>query len=313
MTVHVFHAPPPAPMGLALEGFEAQFRYPLGKATSFSISHGRDYITFFAAIGDATLVVAEHQGHILGTLAAATRPLQLPDGSTRRTAYLGDLKIAPTSRNSVALGRILETMHTQLANAGIRSAYGVVMDGTGRIPPNYTGRLSIPEFTQIAQLSILQITTAHQPAESPTELPFIDWMHLHKSLPQRGVSSTGGTPALRSKMPPAHLGTHRACGYLEDTRLAKRLLISPGKELHAAHLSQLAFEEIPDAALLLRQAINRCAALGIPTLFTATPPSIAPALINALSGIQVQIAQATIFGCGFGDISADWWLDTSEI
>ncbi len=313
MTIHVFHAPPPLPMGLALEEFEAPFRYPLGKAASFSISHGRDYITFFAAIGEATLIIAEHQGRILGTLAAAIRPLQLPDGSTRHTAYLGDLKIAPTSRGSMVLGRILETMHAHLANVGITSAYSVVMDGTGSIPPHYTGRLSVPAFAQITQLSILQITVAPQPVEPPIELPFIDWTRLHKSLTPRGVSSAGGTPALRSEMPPDHLCTHRACGRLEDTRLAKRLLISLKEELRAAHLSHFAFEEIPAAALLLRQAVNRCAKLGISTLFTATPPPIAPALVNALSGIPVQIAPATIFGCGFSDITADWWLDTSEI
>ena len=179
------------------------------------------------------------------------------------------------------------------------------MDGTGRTPPSYTGRLAVPSFVPIAQLSILRITT--QLAQPPSEYP------PNESSSKNGISSAGGNPSLRSEMQPQHLAVRSACGLLEDTRLAKRLLISPTEELRAAHLSRFSFSDVNDGANLLRQAAHRCAELGIPTLFTAVPPSFAAALLSALGELEIRVATATIFGCGFGSLATDWWLDTAEI
>ena len=305
MKLHTFHAPPPAALGIALEEFEAQFRYPLGPDATLSISHGRDYITFFTAMGDATLIVAERYGRVLGTLSGVIRLLQFPDGSTQRVAYLGDLKIAPSARGSTVLGRILQAMHAHIAEASGGRAYGVVMDGTGRTPPSYTGRLAVPSFAPIAKLSILRIPTPLAPppsAFSPNE-----------SSSKNVVSSAGGNPSLRSEMQPQHFAVRSAYGRLEDTRLAKRLLISPTEELRAAHLSRFTFSDVNDGANLLRQAAHRCAELGIPTLFTAVPPSVTASLLSALGEQKIRVASATIFGCGFGNLAVDWWLDTAEI
>ncbi len=308
MKLQTFHAPPPVSLGIALEEFEAQFRYPLGPDTTFSISHGRDYITFFTAMGDATLIVAEHHGRVLGTLSAAIRSLQFPDGSTQRVAYLGDLKIAPSARGSTVLGRILQAMHAHLAEASGGRAYGVVMDGTGRTPPSYTGRLAVPPFAPIAKLNILRIPTPLAPplSEFPRE-------ESSQRFSINGISSAGGNSSLRSEMQPQHLAVRSAYGRLEDTRLAKRLLISPTEELRAAHLSRFTFSDVNDGANLLRQAAHRCAELGIPTLFTAVPPSVTASLLSALGEPEIRVASATIFGCGFGNLAVDWWLDTAEI
>ena len=313
MTLHTFHEPPPAALGLALEEFEAQFRYPLGTDATFAISHGREYITFFSAIGDATLVVAEHQGRVLGTLAAAIRPVRFPDGTVQRVAYLGDLKVTPSARGGVVLGRILQTMHEHLAIPSGGRAYGVVMDGTGRIPPSYTGRLAVPSFEPIAQSTILQIPTTLAASAPAREVTADEFAGIAARLGPSGFVPIGGNALLRSQMIPVYLANDGASGCIEDTRLAKRLLASPGVEIRAAHLSCFRFRTAKGGALLLRQAAVRCREVNIPMLFVAVPTALTPTLITALGESAVRLATATVFGCGFGAETQDWWVDTAEI
>lgn len=311
MKLHVFQTPPPAQLGAALEVFEAQFRYPLGGGQSFSISHGRDYITFFAAIGAPTLIVAEHRGCILGTLSAALRPLRFPDGTLRTAAYLGDLKVAPSARGGVVLARIMETMHSALARPAGGIAYGVVMDGTGRIPPNYTGRIGIPTFSRVGRLSILKATTAGFVVGSSG----IGEVSADARVTQSGFVPLGGTSAMRSAMTPLFLASRSgsAVGRIEDTRLAKRLFSSPSDEIRAAHLSGFAFTSASEGAALFLRAVALCATRNIPTLFAAVPQSCSDSLKAALGTASVQFVSATVFGCGLGDGEGDWWVDTAEI
>ncbi len=318
MNLHVFKNPPPPALGIALEEFETQFRYPLGTEGSFSISHGRDYIAFFSAIGEPTLLVAEHHGCVLGTLSAAIRTVRFPDASERATAYLGDLKVAPTARGGVVLGRMFQAMHELLIGPSGGRAYGVVMDGTGRIPPNYTGRLGVPVFAPIGGVVILKVSTHAMEAtvgDPLCELTAGESAQVHASLAPRGFIPIDGNPLLRSSIGSIELATcdGRACGRLEDTRLAKRLLVSPNDEIRAAHLSRFAFATVSDGAQLLLGAAARCAAMDIPTLFAAVPAAVAPSLAAALSSPALQEIRATVFGCGFGDEAADWWVDTAEI
>lgn len=313
MKLHTFHEPPPASMGIALEEFEAQFRYPLGADSTFAISHGRDYITFFTAIGEATLVVAEHQGRVLGTLAAAIRPLRCPDGSVQKVAYLGDLKITPAARGGVVLGRILQTMHAHLATRCGRRAYGIVMDGTGRTPPAYTGRLAVPAFARLAQSTILQIPATRVVSHPARELALDAFERVSSSLAPSGFLPIGGNALLRSEMSPVYLANDGACGCIKDTRRAKRLLAAPGVEIRAAHLSRFSFRTAIDGALLLRYAAFRCGEMEIPSLFAAVPSAKASGLCAALGDPQIREATATIFGCGFDGESPDWWVDTAEI
>lgn len=315
MRLHIFHTPPPAEIGAALEEFETQFRYPLGDEQSFSISHGRDYITFFTAIGEPTLVVAEHRGRILGTISAAMRTLRFPDGTERKVAYIGDLKISPGARGGVVLGRILETMHTTLAGPANGIAYGVVMDGTGRIPPNYTGRIGVPTFSEVGRVCILKAATAGcaKPARGIDEIAPDEWARVHERIAPNGFLPFGGDPALRSAMKPFHLASasRNAVGRIEDTRLAKRLFISPDNEIRAAHLTGFAFATAADGAELFQRAATICAEQNIPTLFAAVPESSAAAMQTAMGNAEVLFVTATVFGCGLR--AGDWWVDTAEI
>lgn len=315
MNVHIFHAPPPAVIGAALEEFEAQFRYPLGGEQSFSISHGRDYLTFFTAIGEPTLVVAAHRGRILGTISAALRTLRFPDGTERKVAYIGDLKIAPSARGGVVLARIMEAMHATLAGPANGMAYGVVMDGTGRIPPNYTGRIGVPTFSEVGRLCILKATTAGfaKRERGIDEIAPDEWARIHERIAPRGYLPRGGNPALRSAMSPVFLASAsgNAVGRIEDTRLAKHLFISPDNEIRAAHLTGFAFATAADGAELFQRAATICAEQEIPTLFAAVPESSAAAMQTAMGNAEVLFVTATVFGCGLA--GGDWWVDTAEI
>lgn len=316
MKLHILHSPPPDRLGQALENFEAQFRYPLGKDTSFSISHGRDYITFFSAIGDATLVVAEDQGRVLATLAAALRPLRFPDGHIQNVAYLGDLKVDPSARGGTVLGRLFKAMREQLASPSDGFGYGVVMGGTSSLPSQYTGRLSIPAFEPVCQLTILCISTATSPISTATrQVSLPELLSFHQKLASCGFVPLGGNPHLRSQMQPLGLVSSKtpACGLLEDTHRAKRLLLAPGKEIEAAHLSRFAFATPESGADIIRHAATLCAKSGIPKLFLSIPATTTPALLPSLQNLQFQQAPATVYACGFPASSTNWWIDTAEI
>ena len=90
--LHFLRQAPPPELSRALLEFERQFSYPLGGNDSFSISHGPDYVTFFQAIGDATVLVIEEEGRVLGTLAAVVRRLRALQGEWRRAAYLAEVR-----------------------------------------------------------------------------------------------------------------------------------------------------------------------------------------------------------------------------
>ncbi|MEK0450148.1 MAG: hypothetical protein RL088_2416 [Verrucomicrobiota bacterium] len=311
MKVRVFQEPPPESLGAELARFEAQFRYPLGANASFCISHGRRYITFFEAIGAPTLVVAEHDGVVLGTIAAALRPLRFPDGSVHPVAYLGDLKVMPSARGGVVLARMFQELHTRVAQPAGGRAYAVVMDGTDRLPSSYTGRLDIPAFARAGGISVLKIA-AEPGRENLREIG----REQSEQFASVGFRPLGGRADSRSVIAPVVLENDdgSAGGLLEDTRLAKRLLLPDGGEMLAAHLSGFNWRHPCDGARFLRGVSARCSAMGVPAFFTAVAAGFASELLAELSGCDVVVAPATIFSCGIaGAAEVDWFVDTAEI
>lgn len=311
MKLHVFHEPPPDWLGAALERFEVQFRYPLGANASFSISHGRRYITFFEAIGAPTLIVAEHEGLVLGTIGAALRPLCFPDGGVHLVAYLGDLKVTPSARGGVVLARMFQELHARVAQPAGGRAYAVVMDGTDRLPSSYTGRLDIPAFARAGGISVLKIA-AEPGRENLREIG----REQREESAYGGFRPIGGRADLRSSIAPVLLEDNdgSAGGLLEDTRLAKRLLLPDGGELLAAHLSGFKWRQPCDGARFLRSVAARCSAMRIPAFFTAVPARFVSELLAELSGCDVVVAPATVYSCGFPQVGdAVWFVDTAEI
>ncbi len=320
MTVHILTEAPEPELAEALVQFESKFTYPLGAGRSFSISHGRDYALFFRAIerqSGAGFVVVTDDGEIRGTLGVAVRPVRFPDGVCRQTAYLGDLKTTPGLGRAwtlLLLGE--EVMKWSIAHGAV-AAYGVVMGGTSQSPTAYTGKLGIPSFRAVEELCVLRLpTTADDLTEDATfDADLAAVRACHATLGAAAFTPLGGHPELRSLSPPTALLTPNdsACGILEDTRLAKRLLMEDGQEMVVAHLSQFAYANPVEGVRLLRQALVRCARRA-PAMFVAVPESDRAAftqLLGDLTGI-VQ-APATVYGAVTGSTGQRWNISTSEI
>jgi len=331
MIVEAFHEPPPPDRARALAAFERQFTYPLGPSRSFRIEHGDDYARFYRAAGEALCFVAVEGERVLGVLAVALRPLLLPDGGIRRAAYIGDLKVAPEARRGTALFRLARAAE-DWARPRADVAFGVVMDGTPAVPAQYTGRAGIPSFLAVASVLVLRFACVVGRISNPSGgAARTDWKSvLQPDLPLdtreedvrdcfRRLSAgrhacPAGHPVERSATAPAWLllPDGSACGCLEDTRRAKRLVTDDGQEMVSAHLSCFAWRDLRAAALLLRAALARAAALGFPALFVAVPRRDADALEGALKDFEEIRAPATVYAHGLpGD--TDWNINTSEI
>lgn len=312
MNLHCFKGAPPEWMSLALERFESQFQYPLGEDRHFSISHGRSYLPFFAAMGPATLLVAERQGEVLGTLVRVERWLHLHGNCPLKQLahYMCDLKISSQARSSRVLALLMNEARRQIEHTGSRACYGIVMNGTASLPVNYTGRLGIPLFEKLAEIVVLRVAPSVQPPvpiakTGPEAFPF---PHAHDCV------VTGGRSELRSQMQPVHLldSLGKISGVVEDTRRAKCLWSDNGEELISAHLSGLHFDTARQGAEIVHQAVREVFQKQMPAVFLAIPKSKAQNLLPLLRDLNVHEAPATIYGHGL-KAGYDWWVDTAEI
>lgn len=316
MQIHALAAaPPPAALAEALERFERSFRYPLGNDGHFHVSHGRDYTRFFRAMGEPHVLVAERRGEVLGTLAGIPRRLPGSSGGEIGEAiYLCDCKIAPgAGRVLLALAR---TMVEAFSHRVQGRAYGVVMDGTPRLPSRYTGRCEIPGFEPLSAIRLFRFSTATASAcdELPQEIPVDDLADRQRSWTAGSVVPLGGEPARRSEVPPSHLANAdgTAVGILEDTRAGKRLIDGAGREMRNAHLSRFAFLTPAAGAQLIRQVLPQAREAGFEGLFVAVPESQASSLRQALGGLSAAEAPATVFGHRL-PAGEPWEISTSEI
>ena len=306
MKIHSFREAPPEWLGSALERFEHQFQYPLGKDGTFRISHGREYLPFFAAMGTATLLVAEQAGAVLGTLVRVERCIEVHGAEIlqRPVHYLADVKVSAEARGGRVLAALMLEAKRQIELTGSRSCYSVVMSGTARLPSDYTGRVGIPSFEKIADIMILRMTPG-KPSQTDLTAP------IASTASDAGPDCVimGRRRELRSQMNPIPLA---GGAWLEDTRRGKRLWTSNGAELMSAHLSSFRFDHATDGARIIQSALERAQSLGFPAVFTAVPASRYPALRAALTTVSVQEAPAAIYGHSM-NAHWDWWVDTAEI
>jgi hypothetical protein len=315
MIVHPLNTTPPPHLALALERFEEQFTYPLGPGRSFRISHGEDYPRFFRAMGEAACFVVTREGNVLGVLGAVLRSLLLPGGEERQVVYLGDLKIHPLARQGWTLPRLAQAV-MQWAEGRSQAAFGVVMDGTPTLPTRYTGRLGIPLFEELGRIMVLRLPTAADSAEPDKQWQAsdADGTACFQGLSTGRYASVGGIPIERSATEPLWLQEPEglACGRLEDTLRAKRLIANDGTEMRSAHLSCFAYQNLRAGVKLLGVARRLAADRGFPNLFVAVAAPEAEALCQALAGTEIVVAPATIFGCGL-EPGPLWNINTAEI
>jgi hypothetical protein len=323
MKIHRFEDAPPPGMAAALERFERQFTYPLGAGRRFHISHGEDYPRFFRAIGGAgagaSFVAEGDGGEILGTLGMALRPMQLPGGEVAPTAYLGDLKTAPDPRRARTLVALAARAYSWGREHGATAAYGVVMDGTPRSPSTYSGRFGIPAFGAVGKVCVLRLAAPSIGMEEDAAFETCSETveSRYRALSANRFAPLGGGAKERSINVPVFLATPDgcACGVLEDTRCAKRLMLDDGSEMVSAHLSKFAYANVSAGASLLRQALARCWRRALaPALFVSVPEVDTVAFVHLLKdGPDIVQAPATIYAAGFTSSAHPWNLSTAEI
>lgn len=321
MTLHSYDSYVPAGVAAALSEFEKEFTYPLGPACRFRISHGDDYLGFARTMGDATLLVTADDGEITGGIARVKKALGLrgdPGGPVviKSVHYLCDLKVRSEHRGSLVLSRLIRETKRQIEAGDTLACYSVVMGGTGRLPTDYTGRLGVPKFDKLADITILRLAAGDSGGKS-TSCRIADLTEIRRVREE--IASAGYHAPVRERqggslMPPVHLITASgdACGILEDTRRVKRLVLDSGEELVSAHLTALCYRTPEAAALLLREAVELARSFGCPAVFTAVPSARMPELRPCLAGLEVVEAPAAVFGVGL-ERGVEWWIDTVEI
>ena len=316
MTLHSFEGRLPQGLLKAMPDFEARFTYPLGPNRSFHISHGEDPHRFFRAMGEAACFILEEGERVLGAAAVALRSLLLPDGGESLVAYIGDLKILPEARGGRVLWRLAQAID-RWSRPRVNAAFGVVMEGTPRIPPAYSGRLGIPSFEELARVKLFRL-----PSRAAATVGGMDRFvaedsmgeACYRRLSRSRYASLGGVPSERSILPPIWLvlPDQTACGRLEDTRRAKKLFLDNGSELVSAHLASFAFAEPRAGVKIIEAALERTQAAGYPGLFFAVAWRDVEGLRKALGTIDTLEASATIYGTGLST-EASWNLNSSEI
>ncbi len=313
MIVHRLMEEPSDGLGAALERFERHFTYPLGDHARFRISHGQRYLPFFRAMGEATVLVVEQKGEVLGTLACIRRTLRLGEGegSAVSTHYLCDLKVEPRARGGLVLGRLILEARRLIEPDSSHACHAIVMDGTGALPTDYTGRIGIPGFRRVADIVILRLSR-HAAVQSGG----VGGLEVRtgREMTRPRCRVTGGNSALRSAMPAMRIEAvgGGAGGVLEDTRLGKRLWLDTGQELVSGHVSGFWFRDEAAGAEVLQRALEMAETAGIPGVFVSMPPSAHARLLPWLGGVGVQESGAGIYGHDL-PIGHDWWVDTAEI
>ncbi len=316
MTLRQFKTSVPGAIGTAMEEFEKEFTYPLGDSGRFRIVHGHDYLKFFQAMGESVLLIAENEDCVLGSIMRVKRRIHRPGASVGEVTahYLCDLKLRGTSRGSLILARLIRETKIAIEADGSTACYCVVMEGTGRLPTDYTGRLGVPRFQRLAAITILRLSGE---TGNSAEIRVVDeqeFESVHSRIVQPGFHAARGQSKLRSAMEPMHLiaDSGDTCGILEDTRLGKRLILESGDELLSAHLSAFNYRNPESAASVLKHAVGLARENSTPAVFVAIPNSELPVLRPFLSGLDVTEAPAVVYGHGF-EAGENWWIDTAEI
>ncbi len=314
MRVHPISGPPPLDLARGLEEFEKPFTYPLGVGTFFRICHGNDYTLFFRAQGNATCFVAEREGRVIGVLGTVIRRLWLPDGAEKMAAYFGDLKIAAEAQGGTVLLRLARAAERWL-RPKVEIGFGIVMGGTRLMPDSYTGRAGIPSFENLGRLVLFRISGRKEPEIEPGSYLTNreTGLDCYRRLSSGRYACPAGDGEERSEIAPTWLmnSDGSACGMLEDTRKAKRLIMGNGTELLSAHLSCFAYMEPNAGAELVGIALQQAVRLGLPALFVSVAERDAEELRAALGECDVLPATAVVHGTGLR--SGDWNINSSEI
>lgn len=314
--IHFYTETPPSKISKALAEFERQFVYPLGNQRTFRIVHSEDYSLFFRAMGKGGCLVAESNGIVLGVIGFALRDLLFPDGTIQSTLYIGDLKIDPNARGGRIFYRLAQAL--QERSSQVPYAYGIVMDGTNQTPLAYTGRAGLPLFEKIRKITLFRVPCSSQIV--PNELPenFLtteeEGYACYQDCTKGQYASGKSFSERRSQISAIWLKTkeNSACGRLEDTRIAKRLITEEGEEIISAHLSYFAYRDQISAKRLICMAQYYAFEQDIPYFFVSIDTTEVAPFLDFFEKLQAYPASATIYGKNF-EKELLWSVNTAEI
>lgn len=285
----------------SLATFERQFHYPLGENQSFSISHGEDYTAFYRSMGKATCLMAKtDENKILGTFCASLRYIQKTDKAQAVPAlYLGDLKIDVIQQKTRLFYQLAKRM-SELVDGDNEIALSVMMDGTKNTPPStYSGRVNFTSFLPISNYYILKFQATNYPYTEKriNYLTEENAFLLYQKITDKDYFLLSDS-TLRSKMAPIWLADPegKACGKLEDTEQAKRLITSDGHMLRSSHLSYFTFTDPVAGYALLLEAIKFSSQQNFLHTFIALNQNDFDLLSPLIKDLVYDVAPATLYG-----------------
>lgn len=291
--------------------FEALFTYPLGKNQHFRIDHGPHYDVFYRAMGESNTYYTLHEDKIIASLSYGIRMVK-KDKEIQKVAYLGDLKIHPNHQFTKAFFNMAQHLKPIL-EGNVSSAYGIVMEGTFNTPDQYTGRLGIPKFNHLKDIHILRFDTKNHNSSSEVNVHVSKESHfkIYENLAPTPFISMANSH-LRSAMEPQWFSIGElACGFLEDTSLAKRLFFDSGEEMLSSHLSYFVYETASQGFSIIQSALSHSHQLGFPAMFLALSQHQMKELECHLMATTYTVAKAAIYGTD--NICAEITINTSEI
>lgn len=310
--VELYSGTIPPPVGASLRALEGVFDYPLGPKERFRIDHGAEYGRFYGSMGESACAVGYEGAETVATASAALRRASWPGGEGA-AVYGGDLKVHPRARGGPVYHRVAGKIAAWSA-ARAQRAYCVVMGGTPLTPESYSGRAGLPALRCAGRLEIFSLAAAPGTADAEPA-PQADWDGIFSDLTRGSVVPSGGAPAARSVVHPMYLvgSSGAACGRLEDTRLAKRLIRGDGSEIRAAHLAAFACADARAGADLVRRALSLASARGAERLFVCVPAAQAVDMAASLADLAPGRAPAEVFASGDWPAGVDWIVSSSEI
>jgi hypothetical protein len=292
--------------------FERLFSYPLSREKRFSIDHSPNYSAFYRAMGNAKIVIAEHNEQVIAVVSMSIRKISLNDRhcSDFNCGYIGDLKIHPDFRSGRVLYRVAKFLQTTI-QPELRFAYGVAMDGTSITPDAYTGRLGLPHFAPREKIHVLGFETfaaASKALRISAGEGYKIFIALHAPLPTIEQASFD----IRSKSEPVWFAIDtRAVAMLEDTVKAKRLKLMDGTELRAAHISYFEFSDVDSATEILNACLSLAHEREYSSTFVAMSESQYFLMRDRLNNFKFEPSLATVYGTE--NILSGININTSEI
>jgi hypothetical protein len=304
----------PAPMRADLRQLESLFDYPLGPTERVRVDHGADYGLFHSSLGESICVVAFDRYGPCATASAARRRIKRPGGGDFACVYGADLKVHPRARGGKAYNRAASALW-RWTEEQTSFMYSIVMDGTAETPDSHSDRDGLPVLIPAARLEIFALVARSEADGDVLIAEAAEWERAFDDLTRGLAAPFGGDPAARSAAPVIRLLRRdgAACGRLEDTQLAKRLLRPDGSEIRSAHLSAFAFRGARAGAALARHALSLAHASGCERLFCSVPSAWADALASELADLKPLRIPATVYAAGEATAAANWIVSSSEI